>query len=82
MLSSMPQYEALSYMWGSEEDPMILEIDGHQLSVRNNLWQALKQLRPKEGKRIMWVDALCIDQENNKERNHQVEQMSKIFAQA
>ncbi|KAF8857089.1 hypothetical protein BDZ45DRAFT_557447, partial [Acephala macrosclerotiorum] len=50
--------------------------------VRNNLWQALRYLRKPGQKRILWIDALYIDQNNNKERRHQMAQMSKIYAQA
>ncbi|KAF8850370.1 heterokaryon incompatibility, partial [Acephala macrosclerotiorum] len=75
-------YEALSYMWGSEEYPILLDVDGHERFIRNNLWQALKHLRYPNKKRILWVDAICIDQSNNKERGHQVAQMSEIYAQA
>lgn len=42
----------------------------------------MRYLRKPGQKRILWIDALYIDQNNNKERRHQMAQMSKIYAQA
>lgn len=61
---------------------MEILLDGNKHPTRNNLWQALKHLRSERYKRFLWADALCIDQENEKERNHQVGQMSDIYEQA
>ncbi|KZM22954.1 hypothetical protein ST47_g5906 [Ascochyta rabiei] len=38
--------------------------------------------KPTTQTRLLWIDALCIDQKNNLERDHQVAQMGKIFSQA
>jgi Heterokaryon incompatibility protein (HET) len=70
-LSSSPHYEALSYMWGPKEYRTI-ELDGKPYVVTENLWQALIHLRLEQGSRTMWVDAICINQEDVSERNHQV----------
>jgi hypothetical protein len=50
--------------------------------VRGNLWWALSHLRGVEKERTFWIDALCIDQKNEGERNHQVGQMSRIYTRA
>lgn len=81
-LSEKPRYEALSYMWGSEESPQHVEVQGKRLEVTQNLWLALQRLRTRDEARVLWVDAICIHQRNTKERNHQVSQMSKIYRQA
>ena len=47
--------------------------------VKENLELALHHLRQKDRDRKLWVDAVCIDQRNEKERGHQVARMSKIF---
>ncbi|KAH7396065.1 heterokaryon incompatibility protein-domain-containing protein [Cadophora sp. MPI-SDFR-AT-0126] len=77
------RYEALSYEWGlpATSDPEI-SIDGHPLRVRRNLRDALLYIRAQDRDRYLWVDALCIDQENGRERNHQVSIMGRIFNQA
>ncbi|KAK6604740.1 hypothetical protein H4I96_05322 [Botrytis cinerea] len=57
-------------------------INGQKCLVQANLWSALNQLRNEHTERILWVDALCINQYDTFERNHQVGQMSKIYEQA
>jgi hypothetical protein len=46
------------------------------------LWWALYYLRDKEAERVLWIDALCIDQNSEGERNHQVVLMGQIYASA
>ena len=79
--SRVPQYDALSYMWGPEVMKPI-EIYGTTYEIRENLWQAFLHLRLETETRVLWVDAICIDQESVEERNHQVAQMGKIYARA
>jgi hypothetical protein len=81
-LSDEPEYEALSYMWGDEADPQIIKIDGKEHQIRHNLWLALLQLRLTKEERILWIDAVCINQNDIEERNHQVGLMSFIYRQA
>lgn len=81
-LSEKPIYEALSYMWGLESNQSSLDIDGVRCQVRQNLWTALRALRWKDARRVVWVDALCINQGDDKERSHQVSQMGEIYSQA
>lgn len=79
--TSVP-YEALSYAWGSYERSDMIMANGRPLGVTNNLHLALSYLRLVNHDRILWVDALCIDQENLKERTHQVGQMAQIYRNA
>jgi len=80
-LPSSPPYEALSYMWGPKVYK-IIELDGKPFSVTENLWQALTHLRYEDDLRTLWVDAICINQKDVSERNHQVRQMGMIYSQA
>ncbi|KAH6983699.1 heterokaryon incompatibility protein-domain-containing protein, partial [Ilyonectria sp. MPI-CAGE-AT-0026] len=75
-------YEALSYVWGSEENEQSICIDGNEQSVRAKLHNALLYLRDCFVERILWIDAICINQEDDKERGLQVESMAKIYAKA
>jgi hypothetical protein len=50
--------------------------------IRSNLFSALKHLRLKSKKRTLWIDAICIDQENSDERNKQVRRMGRIYGLA
>ena len=55
---------------------------GQKFHVRNNLYDALHQLRLENRDCALWVDGLCIDQENEKEKSEQVLQMAKIYSKA
>ncbi|KAL6364813.1 hypothetical protein LRP88_00786 [Fusarium phalaenopsidis] len=81
-LHDQPDYVALSYVWGapSPTDPLI-EIDGHPFQVRESLFQAIKVLVSDTKIRI-WIDQICINQNDKPEKEHQVRLMSKIYSQA
>ncbi|KAN0092470.1 Heterokaryon incompatibility protein (HET) domain containing protein [Hyaloscypha variabilis] len=78
-LQDNPQYEALSYVWGETDSSEPILLDGQEVIVRQNLLNALRHLRCDQ-ERTLWVDAICIDQENIFERNHQVGQMGDIYS--
>ena len=75
-------YEALSYVWGTEPPSHQIHINGQAFSVRPNLHMALQRLRSTSTPRLLWIDAICIDQDNITERNHQVSRMRDIYARA
>jgi ankyrin repeat protein len=75
-------YEALSYTWGGTYKPHEIEINGRILPVTKNLSLALRSLRYPHQDRILWIDAICIDQNNDRERGHQVLQMASIYKKA
>lgn len=75
-------YEALSYVWGSEEKPRRVSTDKGDLYITENLYAALLRLRDRSFERIIWVDAICINQDDIEERNHQVQAMASIYAKA
>ncbi|KAH7070420.1 heterokaryon incompatibility protein-domain-containing protein, partial [Paraphoma chrysanthemicola] len=76
------EYEALSYTWGGMHKPYKLEINGRKLLITENLSLALQHLRRQYQDRILWVDAICINQDNHKEQGHQVRQMATIYERA
>ncbi|KAF4949405.1 hypothetical protein FGADI_8918 [Fusarium gaditjirri] len=75
-------YEALSYSWGSQTILHEIIVDGKPLSITEGLHEALCHLRDPYEDRMLWVDALCIDQNNIKERGHQVNRMGEIYKKA
>jgi len=75
-------YEALSYVWGDKHERWSISIDKHDLPVRENLYAALSRLRDRFIVRIIWVDAICINQEDKEEKEHQIQSMAKIYSQA
>lgn len=67
------QYEALSYTWGESANSRSITLGGRAgFKVTDNLHAALVRLRRTDKDRILWVDGLCIDHDNNVERNWQV----------
>lgn len=90
--ASNPDYNCLSYQWGPGEisqSMRTIELNGRLMPIRQNLWSFLNVARFKinasgskyAGMRI-WIDALCIDQENVQERNDQVQRMGAIYRNA
>jgi ankyrin repeat protein len=75
-------YAALSYTWGDEEKPYEIIVNGSRLAVTKNLHLALRHLRCQDQDRILWIDAICINQNNHRERGHQVQQMASIYNEA
>ncbi|KAM0417158.1 hypothetical protein ACHAPT_012866 [Fusarium lateritium] len=75
-------YESLSYVWGSEDKPQSISVDGCDLPVGRNLHVALSHLRHGFLERILWVDAICINQQDPNEKGRQVQSMAKIYAKA
>lgn len=55
--------------------------DGQVIRIFPNLYDALLQLRESRPAKY-WIDAICIDQSNTKERTHQVRMMDQIYADA
>ncbi|KAI3573849.1 heterokaryon incompatibility protein-domain-containing protein [Fusarium oxysporum f. sp. albedinis] len=82
--SNIPDYEALSYIWGDRSSLTIyyIFIEGRQIHVLQNLHLALCRLRNRFTSRFIWADAICINQANTDEKSEQVYLMPKIFSYA
>jgi hypothetical protein len=78
-----PKFEALSYVWGDATVTLPIQLDHHQdFPVTVNLERALRHLRRPGNDWVLWVDAICIDQDSVTERSHQVQQMGDIYSEA
>lgn len=79
-----PPYEALSYVWGppSQGPQPELFLADHSLFITPNLSTALRYLRHESQTRVLWVDAVCINQADNHEKTFQVGRMRDIYALA
>lgn len=75
-------YEAISYCWGDPFDTGDIQCEGTILGIPRNLRNALEHLRHTDRPRILWADAICINQSDKKEQGHQVIQMGRIFKEA
>jgi len=72
-------YIALSYAWGSTTKPNTIWIDDLSVNVTANLYSALQDIRDKERVIRLWIDAVCIDQENDDEKAVQISMMPDIY---
>ena len=76
-------YDALSYEWGIGTDTSFaIILNGVEISVRENLWRAMRTLSNDQNAQPIWIDALCINQEDSIERSSQVSQMGRIYQRA
>lgn len=88
-LSHRPVFTALSYTWAdpatgdrSRRETIFLGSDWTPLPITANCAAALRRLRSQTNVRTVWVDAICIDQDNTGERSHQVGLMRDIYSRA
>jgi hypothetical protein len=77
-------YVCLSYVWGPKTPTQSIMIAGRPFEVRQNLWNFLHASSKQQVLTSVWfwIDAVCIDQANVSERNHQVQQMGQIYGNA
>lgn len=67
------EYEALSWIWGSPSNSTVLVYKGQNISTRKSLDDALRDFRYADRTRTLWVDALCINQEDwTKDHNRSI----------
>lgn len=76
------EHIALSYVWGDDQPSTLIKIDGKPFLIRRNLAAFLRYASRYLANRLLWIDAICINQENVLERNHQVRQMIDIYKSA
>lgn len=84
-LSSIPPYVAISYCWGEDKRSISILISNRLLKIRTNLYDLLRILvkcPPQPRFKYLWIDQICIDQSNIRERNHQVQYMQQIYQNA
>ena len=78
-------YLALSYEWGDARSIHSMRVNATAFYIQQNLYTFLWQIRSQlsaELPMLIWTDAICIDQYNVDERNHQVKLMRMIYSQA
>lgn len=77
-VDGMP-YDALSYTWGDASARREITVNQQSFSITANLETALHALRLPHQDRLLWVDAICIDQASDAEKSHQVGQMRLVY---
>jgi hypothetical protein len=81
-IDNAPAYEALSYVWGPKRQLQEILCNGQVIETQQSLYAALKRLRLPDSDRVIWADAICINQDNNAEKSHQVPLMGSIYSKA
>ena len=94
-LAEAPDFYALSYTWGNPFPPLTPEKDVYNETVQciltsgdvecnfdvtRNLFDALDRLVRKGINGPLWIDALCINQDDTGERQEQVAIMGQVYA--
>jgi hypothetical protein len=79
-----PEYETISYTWGDPLRKDFLFLDGLKITVLASAAQALRCVLEHSGgrERVVWIDAICIDQANPSERAQQVAFMGDVYRQS
>jgi hypothetical protein len=77
-----PVYETISYCWGQNKDPVNIQLDGCSTTVTASSEAAVKRMRLSDQPRVLWIDAICINQSSLSERSEQVALMSDVYRTA
>nr|POF07820.1 heterokaryon incompatibility protein 6, or allele [Quercus suber] len=80
-LAALP-YFAISYCWGSPDRTKQLIVNQHSMDITANLFAVLREHRRNTNIRILWVDAICINQDDEDEKACQLNIMASIYRQA
>ena len=81
-LNDQPSYTTISYVWGLTQIQREIVINGAVVTVNENVYDMLVGLRDPWNEQIIWIDALCINQEDAIENSHQVSIMGTIYSNA
>lgn len=81
-LNEKPEFTTLSYTWGERRPSQTIICDGHSIKVPRNCWLALQDFRRQFGGITIWVDSICINQDDEEEKNVQIPLMGQIYASA
>lgn len=81
-LEDQPKYTALSYVWSRETPDHTIHVNGWRLGIAPDLAAALSVLRQNMRTDLVWVDAVCINHDDQEEKFRQVVKMSEIYTQA
>ncbi|KAL7973274.1 heterokaryon incompatibility domain-containing protein [Trichoderma sp. SZMC 28014] len=82
-LNKQIKYNALSYVWGKESQLTLtlFTVEGH-IRVPQSTHEALKRVRREEDAITVWIDAICINQEDSQEKARQIPLLPEIFQNA
>lgn len=77
-----PRYETISYAWGDPAKSASIGLDNGRLMIPANTAAALRHARLTDQARMLWIDAVCINQQDQVERGEQVAFMYDIYSRS
>lgn len=80
--SEFSDYDAVSYTWGQSSLSKYMESDGETCSITDTIDDMLRFLRSPSDTRALWIDQICINQDDIQEKSHQVAMMGSIYSNA
>jgi hypothetical protein len=96
-LDSRPKYVALSYAWGNATETRPITLNGNSYNITTSLYRGLRRLgcmvsevdenpesfiSEKCENFYLWADAICINQQDKAEKNHQISRMGDVYTYA
>ncbi|KAF2263797.1 hypothetical protein CC78DRAFT_568842 [Lojkania enalia] len=80
LLDNAPSFETVPYVWGTGNRNVELEFKGgSSLKITQRLFDSLIELTRNCSTGYLWIDQICIDQENDREKAHQIPLMAEIY---
>ena len=77
-LNDRSYYEVLSYVWGDQSVTKRINVDDVSFQATVNLFGFLHCLQLVDKDRLLWADAICIDQSSRQEKSHQIGLMTHL----
>ena len=81
-LKYIEPYEAISYVWGDPTQQRRILVDGKALLVTASAHDILRRRRSRFRARLVWIDRVCINQDDLAERAAQIFMMTDIYRRA
>lgn len=78
----LPPYHCVSYCWGTQHDMKYMTCDNRRMQITGSVDIMLRYLRKALVPQNVWVDAICINQNDNAEKAKHVRAMGTIYQQA
>jgi hypothetical protein len=80
--NELPPWNTLSYRWGDDEPEFVVHVNDHAIPIRKNLHKIMTQMITEERHNWIFIDALCINQDDESEKPGQVQLMGEIYRRA
>ncbi|KAJ9412711.1 heterokaryon incompatibility protein-domain-containing protein [Fusarium oxysporum] len=81
-ISEPMNFQALSYTWGTAARTHSLKLPETDFRITQSLDEAIRHLRREDEAITLWIDQICINQENLQEKSLQIGLMSQIYSKA